>query len=177
MKFKNILKAQNLIYVVHEIFLILFFFLLYQKNIILIKIKSMDNQNQEESSEIKLIKAKIKKFDDHEDPLWIFTGKSFYKNQNPDISTNEITTNNSISNINSNLLKKYSIEKKQILEINNTDEINTHKIDFPYSAVGIILIRYTDGSFDYGCGTLIMPGVVITCANLLISDGKSNRSI
>jgi len=135
----------------------------------------MDNFSEKESSEITLINSYLKYISEIEDPLWVFTGKPFNKPQNNDMPRSELVKNQSILNLS-------KLKDSELMQISDnidheTLELENFNIDYPYSSVGIISIKYSDCTYAIGCGTLIMPGVVITCANIISNEHKEISTI
>ena len=131
-----------------------------------------------EQKEIEYLKLKMQTLNDWEDPLWVFTGKS-KKNKVYSIKkTEKLDPKTKDENSSKFLNKKNNLINQKLSDNDVTDndnlnsqigEVESILVDWPYKAIGIIFVKYSDSTYEYGTGSLISPGVVLTCANLIIN--------
>ncbi len=135
----------------------------------------MENATEKELPEITFIKSNIVTLFETKDNDWVFTGKPHNKQHIDEINGDIIIDKLSIRN----LINLNDIELNKLLQnlSFNLDKNENIYLDYPYNSIGIIDINYSDQTSEILIGTLIIPGVVITCANALFKEDKEISKI
>jgi hypothetical protein len=129
-----------------------------------------EKEKEKELSELEQILSNIKVISDNQDNNWIFTGKPFAKIQNDEL----VNIKYEIYDVHEFHKIALSSSEKIINQLKENklslDHNENFYYEYPFSSIGIVEVIFSDGTKEYGCGSLIMPGVVLTVANFIHSD-------